>query len=283
MLDRCLEQLFASSGPTTFEVIVVDNGSVDGSVDMITSKYPAVRVIPNVSNRYFTTAHNQSLRLSRGRLLLIMNSDILVFPDTLKRMAEFMDQHQSAAAASCQLLNADGSVDRTCWQFRTVKSILFDHRLGLWLFPNSLERKTAQILDWDRRSTRPVDVISDAFMCIRTDVMAAIGGYDESMLLYYTEDDICLRLHLAGWDVYHNSEASAVHYGQFTSRRQSAWTIWWLRRRDAVVYFTKHHGWFPAQFLNLFWTIDIVFRVPLRKLMDAWETQFKRLNRSSID
>ena len=111
MLDECLGCVFASERPITFEVIVIDNGSTDASVEMIKSKYPQARLIANDTNRYFSVAHNQALAVSRGRLFLILNSDIAVFSDTLRLVVSFMNEHPNVGVASCILLNNSNSVE----------------------------------------------------------------------------------------------------------------------------------------------------------------------------
>jgi len=278
VLDDCLQHVLASVGEIDFEVVVVDNGSSDGSTDLVKAKYPQVRLIANPSNRYFSAAHNQAASVSRGRCILIMNSDILVSPDTLDLMVRFMEEHPSVGAASCTLVGARGGVEPLGYRFQTVKSVLLTHQLGLW------GRKKAwfdaHIGDWDRLTTRSIDVVSDAFMCVRHVAWNAIGGYDEQFLLYCTEDDVCLRLKQAGWDVYHYAGASAQHLGQASTRRRSPWTIAWIHRRDLARYFQKHHGWVQAQVINAFWAIDIVVRVPARYIMSKVR-ELRSLSRSS--
>ena len=130
--------------------------------------------------------------------------------------------------------------------------------------------------DWDRLSTRAVDVVSDAFMCVRRAALESINGYDEGMLLYYTEDDVSLRLSRLGWGVYHCAGAKARHYGQVTSRKRSPWLIAWLHRRDAVHYFRKYHGRLAACIVNAFWTADMLVRVPSKYAIEKigeWRSQ----------
>jgi hypothetical protein len=264
MLDTCLAKIYGAPQAITFEVIVVDNGSSDGSTQMVESKYPQVRLIWNPRNMYFSAAHNQAFHQSRGRYFLVMNSDILILEDTLPRMVQFMDAHPDAGAASCLLLDQYGKIWPTCWTFPTVKSVLATHWLGVKFFPNSQIRKEHEMRDWDRLSVREVDIVEDAFMLARREAFDHVKGYDENLLLYYTERDICLRLKNAGWKIYHNSDARVVHYREYTSNRQNLWKIWWIRRRDTMVYFQKHRGWPQAAFLYGFLLLDALLRVPIK-------------------
>ena len=268
-LDRGLEALRASRG-VSFEVIVVDNGSADGSAEMLRHRHPWVRLIANSENRFFTAAHNQALGVSRGRYVLIMNSDVLVAPDTLLGLVRFLDAHPGAGAVACRLLKADGGTERNCWRFDTVASVLLEHRLGKAIVRRSRTRQHHRMEDWNPDLDCQVEVVSDAFVAVRREALDQIGGYDERYLLYYTEDDLCLRLARSGWPVFYHAGVHATHIGQVTSRRVGMWRIWWWRRRDAVVFFRKHHGLAASAVINAFWTVDIVVRVPLKKLLGRW-------------
>ena len=264
MLDLCLSKIISQRSPITFEVIVIDNSSSDGSVEMVKKKYPQVFLVENNTNRYFSAAHNQAFKHSTGRYFLIMNSDILITETTLPEMINFMDRYPDAGAASCIQKDQSSELWMTCWNFPTVMGVLATHWIGVHLFPNSKIRKKAAMTDWDRLSTRSVDVVEDAFMFVRRESFEKLGGYDESLLLYYTEQDICLRLKHAGWKIYHNSATWVTHYREFTSNKQSSCEIWRLRRRDMYVYFKKHHGMIAASFLYLFYFLDSLIRVPAK-------------------
>lgn len=143
-------------------------------------------------------------------------------------------------AASCILVQENGRVEQTCWRFRNLKSELLDDQLGSLMSMRSRVKRTFRMAVWVRLSTRSVDVVSDALVCAGREALHAINGYDEAMLLYYTEDDVCLRLNRLGWGVWHFAGARALHHGQVTTRRRNPWSIAWLHRRDASNYFRKN-------------------------------------------
>jgi GT2 family glycosyltransferase len=262
MLRECLTRLRASASGRAVEIIVVDNGSSDGSAELVRREFPEVGLIENAINRYFTAAHNQALRVSTGRYVLILNSDILVFPDTLPRLVEFMDTHPEAGAVGCLLLDAAEKPTRSCWRFPDLKSALLGHKVGVLLFPNSRVRRNYEMLDWDGLSEREVEVVMDSFICLRRETLNQINGYDEAMLMYYTEQDLCLSVKKAGWKVLFTPSIRAVHLHQYTSNRVNPWRIWSIRKRDTVAYFKKHHGILPAAVLNAIWSVDMMIRVP---------------------
>ncbi len=266
MLDDCLDRLEHTCVDVAVQIIVVDNGSSDDSAEMVIQRHPRVKLIRNETNRLFSAAHNQAFEVARGRYFLILNSDILVAAGCVRNLVRFMDERSEIGAAGCLLLDPAGNPMRSAWQTPTMRSTLLSHWLATKLMPRSRIRAEYNLVDWDGLSTREVDVVMDALLCVRRQAFEATTGYDEGLFLYYTEQDLCLRLRRAGWPVYFFGGSSAVHVHQYTSRRMNPWWIWWVRRRDMVAYFRKHHGWLPSQVLNVIWTIDIGLRVPLQSI-----------------
>jgi GT2 family glycosyltransferase len=267
MLDKCLVRIETSCVDLSHEIIVVDNGSSDDSCEMVAQRHPNVNLIRNESNRYFSAAHNQAFSRARGDYVLILNSDILVQVGCISNLLQFMDAHREIGAAGCLLLDHAGNPTRSAWRDPTLISTLLGHWLATKLVRRSRSRDEYNMVDWDGLTTREVEVAMDALLCVRREALDAVDGYDEAMLLYYTEQDLCLRLRRAGWLVFFFAGSSAVHVHQYTSRAMNPWWIWWVRRRDMVAYFRKHHGWLKSQLLNAVWTVDIVLRVPLQGLI----------------
>jgi len=108
-LKQALTSVFASEGDFTYEVFVVDNASVDNSVDMVKAYFPQVKLIVSPKNIGFSAANNLALKLAQGRYVLLLHPDAIVFSDTLQRMIAFMDKNQTIGAAGCKILNADGT------------------------------------------------------------------------------------------------------------------------------------------------------------------------------
>src|SRR5206468_950485 len=109
LLDQCLESLFNGGISDLFEVIVVDNGSTDGSVDMVRARYPHVRILANSTNLGFTVATNQGIRGSRGAFVLMLNSDTIVRPGAVDRLVEYAEAHPDVGVAGSKLILPDGT------------------------------------------------------------------------------------------------------------------------------------------------------------------------------
>jgi hypothetical protein len=260
LLEECLQSVLSARDGLGIEIFVVDNASKDNSVEMVRSKFPQVHLISNSENRFFSAAHNQALRKATGRYVLILNSDTRIMPGALRTMVQFMDARPEAGAASCLFLNEDGTVWQSCWRFHTVGSFLLNHRLARILFPNSKVRQRFAICEWDRLSGRQVDVISDAFAFVRSEVLRQIGSYDEQFLLYFTEDDLSLRLRRAGWKIFHIPQARIVHQHCGSTRKVAPSHIRRIFVSDATRYFLKHHGLFTGAFVGAVLWSEFVLR-----------------------
>ncbi|KPJ59973.1 MAG: hypothetical protein AMJ46_08480 [Latescibacteria bacterium DG_63] len=241
-LSECLLKLLESSRGIPMEVFVVDNASSDGTPEMVKSSFPSVELISNKENLYFTRANNQALAKARGEYVLILNPDTIVEKETLKGMLDFMESHQAAAAASCLFVDSEGNILPTCWPFRTLTWLVVSREPVVRFLRSSVTLREARMADWDRLSVRRVDVISDAFLMARASALRRVNFYDESFLLYCTEDDLCLRLKREGFDIYHNPSVRVCHLVSRSTLKKPILSILEIQRKDLVEYFRKHHG-----------------------------------------
>ena len=267
LLRECLRSIIESGAELRIEIIVVDNASCDSSADMVAAEFPQVTLIRNGENRFFTRAHNQALRAAQGRYVLILNSDTRLKPGNLQTMVAFMDNHPNVGVASCLIRNPDGSVYRSAWRIRTLKTLFLNHFVGQKLRPHGLDEHL--LADWDRLTTRQVDVIMDAYAFARREALQQIGWYDERYLLYYTEDDLCLAMHRAGWQVFHVAEAEVVHHYKASTKKQPSLFVRRIMIHDAVSYYRKHHGRLTGAVASLFLNLELLPRTLFIKLGGA--------------
>jgi len=243
ILDRTVRAALADTSDLTAEVIVVDNGSGDGSIEMLRQNFPMVRVIANPENRFFAEAINQAMALSGGRYVLALNSDAEVVPGTLAGLVGYLDSHPAVGAATTRMFFPDGRLQRTCARFWTFELLLLEYTfLGLLLpVTHDRLRRDARYADWDRLSERPVDVAPGSFILARRGVLSSIGGFDERLHLYFTDDDWCLRLQQTGLKVMYKPIGGVIHpEGASTHRiRAQARQMYF---EDMLAYTAKHFG-----------------------------------------
>ncbi|HEY9757192.1 MAG TPA: glycosyltransferase family 2 protein [Oculatellaceae cyanobacterium] len=216
LLRACLTSLLAEldSLPSS-EVFLVDNDSADGSADMVAADFPTVRLTANKTNRGFAAANNQALEMASGDFILLLNPDTVVHPGAIKTMIDFMRSHARAGIVAPQLLNSDGSVQRSCRQFPTFLGMLYE-LLGLSrFFPDKALFRQYKMLDWEHDDERQVDQPEGACLMLRKEVINQVGVLDEGFFMLFEEVDWCYRIKKAGWEIWF-APASKVthHYGQ---------------------------------------------------------------------
>lgn len=202
----CLRELFEKGRGRYQEVIVVDNGSSDGSGDEVKRAFPSVRIIQNEENLGFARAVNQGFKHSSGRYILLLNPDTRVKDDTTERLLSFMDRHPDAAAAGAQLLNADGSKQNSIANFPTLATELLNKSLLRRLFPEKYPGKEREYSD-----SLEVDSVIGACMIVRRQAAEQVGMLDEDYFLFLEETDWCYRMKKAGWKIYHVPQARVDH------------------------------------------------------------------------
>ncbi|MFH0793281.1 MAG: glycosyltransferase family 2 protein [bacterium] len=241
LLDACLASIKSSVHRISYEVLVVDNGSRDGSPAMVKAKHPWVRLLVNRVNVGFTRANNQGLSRAKGRYALILNNDTVIRPQAFDRAVEFMDRETNVGAMGLKLLNPDGSIQYSCRRFPSFKTALFNrYSLLTRLFPNNVWSREYLMSDFGHKELRDVDWVSGACLMVRREVMEKIGLLDERFFIYNEDVDWCMRIHQAGWRVVFFPDSEVVHFiGQDTNKIpfQSIYT----RHRSMYLFYKKHY------------------------------------------
>lgn len=241
LLRKCLVSIYRQTEGIAFEVIVVDNGSIDGTAEMIRTEFPQTHLIVNDRNLFFTKANNQAAKISQGRYVLILNSDTEIARDSLRKLAEYMDAHPKVGGVAPRQVNYDGTWLTNARPFHTTLSMILRCETVGWLFRhNTAVQQYLAIANWNWESERVIDVAEDSCFLLRRAALDEIGLYDERMLLYYTEDDLCQRLRRANWQVMYNPDVQIVHGKSQTARRVGYTPIMAIRVRDQAVYCHKY-------------------------------------------
>ncbi|MEX2115985.1 MAG: glycosyltransferase [Bacteroidota bacterium] len=249
-LHHALTSLRKSMKGIRGEVFVVDNASDDGSVEMVRTRFPDVRLIVNKTNIGFASANNIALRRSRGKVILLLNPDTVVQEDTMKVMLRFFEDNPDAGIAGCKILNPDGSLQLPCRRSFPTAWVALAKISGLSsLFPGSRLFGRYNLTYLSPEETYEVDAVSGSFMMMRREAYEGVGGLDESFFMYGEDLDWCYRVQQAGWKNYYVHSTQIIHYKGESTRRSSIDEIRMFY--DAMHLFVqKHlHGSRPMTFV----------------------------------
>ena len=209
MLRDCLASVFGGLGALRAEVFVVDNGSTDGSPDMLAAEFPQVVTIANRNNRGFAAANNQALFLANGRHVMLLNTDTLVHGSVLRDAVAFLDASPHVGVMGPRILNRDGTVQASATNYPSLGRLL-GQTLGL----NRIAALDGyRMSGWDRQSQRSVEVISGCAMLVRRAAMEQVGLLDAAFFFYGEETDWCRRFAAAGWGVVFAPVGEITHFG----------------------------------------------------------------------
>lgn len=221
---ECLTSIHTAGGVADTEVVVVDNASGDGTIEMVRRDFPAVRVIANPDNRGFSRAVNQGLRTARGNRLLVLNPDMVVLEGALACLVGFMDEHPDCGACGGDGLSPAGeSQPQFTRAVPTPLTALF-HFLRLdRLFPGSRLFGRYNYTWADRSRVLDVEALSGSCIMLRREVLESVGHLDERFPMYAEDLDWCLRIRRAGWRVCYVPAARFIHYHGQSSRKNLVW------------------------------------------------------------
>ena len=231
------------------EIFVVDNGSVDGSPEMVEREFPHVRLIRSAENLGFGAANNLAIQASRGRYVVLLNSDAFLCPRSLEAAVRNMERSPQVALAGGQLIGRDLSWQPSARMFPSVITDTFVITGLAAKFPKSRIFGRSDRTWADPAQPSEVDWVPGAFSIIRAEVLHEIGLFDPRFFLYSEEVDLCRRIKKAGHQVWYWPEISVIHIGGDSSRRIDGTDIssagrqivrW--RMRSALLYYRKHHG-----------------------------------------
>ncbi len=245
-LLQCLKSILERESRKALEVIVVDNGSTDGSYESVKEAFREVILIQNNENLGFARANNIGILKSTGRYVCLMNSDIQVLGDCLDRMVEYMDENQPVGMLGPRILWGDMKLQSTCRRFPGLWNN-FCSAAGLSrLFRKSRVFAGEHMLYFPHDRIQKVDALVGCFMMVRRRALEEVGLLDERFFIYGEDIDWCKRFWKSGWEVVFYPRAESIHYGRKSS--SNAPLRFALEQEKAVLqYWKKHHGLFRQQ------------------------------------
>jgi GT2 family glycosyltransferase len=254
-LRDCLHSIAENPPAAAYEIILVDNASSDGTLEMLRAEFPAVQVTVNDHNTGFTAPMNQALRQGSGRYLLQLNPDTLVTPGALQALLEFMDAHPKVGICGPKVLNADGSLQKSCRRGDSRPWAVVSYFLGLSrLFPHSKFFGIYHQNHLAEDDINPVDGVAGSCMLIRREVVNQIGFLDERYFAFQEDADYCFQARQAGWLVYYVPTARITHFGGRGGTRVQPYRSIYAWHRSYWLYYHKN---FAKDYFFVFnWVYD---------------------------
>ena len=214
-LNRALEGIES-------EIVVVDNSSDDDTVEFVRNNFPDVKLIENSVNVGFGKANNQGVKASTGEYLLLINPDAIVEENTIRELLTFSKEHPEAGATSCKVLNADGTLQKTCRRGFPTPWVAFTKISGLSaLFPRTRLFGRYNLTYLNPEKDHEVDAIGGSLMFIPRRVFQEVKGFDEDYFMYGEDIDLCYKIKRAGYRVYYTPRTTAIHFKGESTRRSN--------------------------------------------------------------
>ncbi len=238
-LRDCLGTLYARTAGVSFEVIVVDNASADGSADLVEREFPAAHVLRRAANAGLAVATNEGVRASAGEIVFWVNPDTRFDSDVLTPMVRYLREHPDVGALGPKHVGPDGTVQLSCRGFPGFSTAIFNrYSLATRLLPGNRFSRRYLMTDFDHETVRDVDWLSGAFIAMPRRVFDEAGGLDEGYFMYNEDVDLCQRIHRAGYRVVYYPEARIIHHIG-GSTRQAPFRMIVARHRSMWRYYTK--------------------------------------------
>lgn len=223
------------------ETIVVDNNSSDGTAAFIQSDFPWVILKACQNNLGFSGGNNLGIRISRGRMVLLLNPDTIIHSGSLAILVNSLKANPTYGILGPRLLNSDGSLQPSCYPSPTLIREFWRLFYLDKLYPHGIYR----MKKWDSKNLRSVDNIMGAGMLLRREIVDTVGLMDEDYFMFSEEIDYCKRVRSAGWDIGWEPRAIFTHFGG-GSTRQVREKMFIQLYRAKVYYFRKHYGHLSA-------------------------------------
>lgn len=269
-LRDCLLSLRENMQLINFEVIIVDNGSQDGTAEMLLEEFPSACVIHNKDNLGFTRPMNQALRAACGKYLLLLNPDTVILPAALDTLVWFMDSHPTAGICGPKVLNRDGSMQKSCRRGDSRPWAVITYFTGLYArFPNSKLFGGYLMNYLDEDEVNEVGGVSGSCMLIRRKVVDQIGYLDERYFAYQEDADYCLQARRAGWEVFYVPSSQLIHYGGQGGSRVEPYRSIIEWHRSYWLYYRKNFAGDYFFIFNWFYYFLILLKLAFTLMVNA--------------
>ncbi|MDR9399441.1 MAG: glycosyltransferase [Salibacter sp.] len=265
-LEQCLISVLQASKDIETEIFVVDNNSVDGSVEMVKERFPEIKLIANKDNVGFSKANNQAIRESKGEYVLLLNPDTLVEEDTFTKTVQFMDEHPDAGGLGVKMVDGKGLFLPESKRGLPTPQVAFYKMFGLSsLFPKSKKFGRYHLGFLDKDEIHKIDVLAGAFMLMRRKTLDEVGLLDETFFMYGEDIDLSWRIKLGGYENYYYPKTRIIHYKGESTKKGSLNYVF-VFYKAMIIFAKKHFSSSLAGVYSFFINIAIYLRAALSLL-----------------
>ena len=262
-LEQCINSVLKALAKTSGEVIVVDNCSIDGSVEMVKNKFPQIQLVENKDNTGFAKANNQAISLAKGEYVLLLNPDTVVEEDTFAKCIECMDANQKVGGLGVKMIDGKGEFLPESKRGLPTPWVAFYKIFGLSsIFKNSRKLGRYHLSYLSKDKNHEVEILSGAFMMLRKTALDKVGLLDDNFFMYGEDIDLSYRLTQAGYLNYYFSETSIIHYKGESTKKSSVNYVF-VFYKAMIIFAKKHFSEKNASYFSFLIHLAIYFRAGL--------------------
>lgn len=262
LLKNCLASVKEFTTDINYEIIVVDNNSMEGDIDVLLKDYDRVTLIKNDFNRGFGTANNQGVKIAEGKYVLFLNNDTILFENTIKKVFEYAESLTGENIIGCKMLNEDKSVQKSVFDFPTLLNVFTSNFFLYVLFPKSKYFNKYHLMNKEIKKPTEVDVVTGAFLLTNRKTFEALNGFDERFFFYMEETDLCFRYKKNNGKAIYYPETAIIHLKGKSARGES-----WFKNKyqsiSTIKYFQKHFRSLKFLLAVIFHYAGLLIRVPV--------------------
>ena len=268
LTKNTINSIFEYDYPFELEVIVVDNASSDDSMTRLQDYFgDRVRFIASAKNNGFAAGNNQALRVVEARYVLLLNSDTIVWENTLESIYNYMEDHKDVGACGCRVLLENGELDKACKRsFPNVKNSFF----RLFHIPTNSADDNYNLDNLPDDEIYEIDCLTGAFMFMRKEALDTAGLLDETFFMYGEDIDLCYRIKNSGWKIIYYGESKITHLKGASSKKQKSKLIYEFYRA-MYIYYKKHHAEESSFIVNIVVYIGIAVLCILKLFLNLFK------------
>lgn len=265
-----INSILEYSYPFSLEVIVVDNASGDDSLSRLKDYFKDnVKFIASNENRGFAAGNNLALREVSSDYVLLLNSDTIVWENTLENIYDYMENHSDVGACGCRVRLENGDLDKACKRtFPNVKNSFF----RLFHIPTKSKDDNYNLTDLPDGEVYEIDCLTGAFMFIRSEALDDSGLLDETFFMYGEDIDLCYRIKQAGWKIVYYGKSSITHLKGASSKKQKNKLIYEFYRA-MYIYYKKHHAHESSFIVNIIVYFGIAVLCTIKLFLNLFKTK----------